>query len=69
MLRKHGVSCRLSHVKSMPLSADTIELLLVRHVGSCPQVEMQSSDLNVFSCTSGILCAFCLPGHQLDIWQ
>ena len=46
-LRKDGVSCRLSHVRSMPLSADTVELLLERHVGSCLQVEMQSSDLNV----------------------
>jgi hypothetical protein len=53
----------------MPFNADTVELLLVSYMGSCPQVETPSSDLNVFACTSGILRAVCLPGHQLDIWQ
>ena len=59
-----------SHMSEACHSVQTrLNPFVVRLVGSCLQGDMQSSDLDVFSCASGILCAFCLPGHQLDIWQ
>ncbi len=47
----------------MPFNADTVELLLVSYMGSCPQVETPSSDLNVLH----VLQAFYVPFAFLGI--